>query len=338
MKRPLLFLFMLLSFVGINAQDEELLNVRIETRADYQQEYVGDNKVNDNSGFKGKYLMLRFDGNISKNFSYSYRQRLNKTILNQSFFDATDWLQLTYTYKSFSVAAGKQIVGIGGYEYDRSPLDLYTTSEYWNNIACYQFGASVAYTFSDGSDKLMFQFSESPFRKNIRNIANKEMFAYNLVWYGNHGWFNSIYSLNMIEYLPGSYISYIALGNRFAFGNFTIEFDAMSRATDKHVFLGKNLSLIGELSWRPKKYLNIFAKASYDVNRTGDNSDFCVLDGTEITRVGLGIEYLPINNVRLHAHGSYSWGEIGNRFIDGGQTNLSLGVTWKMNLLSLKRK
>lgn len=338
MKRPLLFLFMLLSFAGINAQDEELLNLRVETRADYQQEYAGDNKVSANSGFKGKYLMLRLDGNISKNFSYSYRQRLNKTIFDQSFFDATDWLQLTYTYKSLSVAAGKQIVGIGGYEYDRSPIDLYSTSEYWNNIACYQFGASVAYTFSEGADKLMLQFCESPFRKNIKNIANKEMFAYNLMWYGNHGWFNSLYSLNMIEYLPGSYISYIALGNRFTFGNFTLEFDAMSRATDKHVFFGKNLSLIGELSWRPAKCINILAKASYDVNRTGDNSDYCVADGTEVTHVGLGIEYFPINNVRLHAHGSCSWGEIGNVPIDGGRTYVSLGVTWKMNLLSLKRK
>lgn len=330
MKRYLLTLFVLLSFIVINAQTKELLNIRLDARADFQQDYIGNDKVSANSGFKGKYLMLRMDGNITKNFSYSYRQRLNKTHLDQTFFDATDWLHLSYKYKSWSVSAGKQIVAIGGYEYDRVPIDLYFCSEYWANIACYQFGASLSYTTEAGNDKFLFQFCESPFRRNAANVANKEMYAYNLMWYGSHNWFNSIYSLNMLEYLPGRFISYITLGNKFNFGDFSLEFDAMSRATDRHVFFGKNLSLIGELSWRPKECVNIFAKATYDVNKSGDNSDYCVANGTELTRVGAGVEYYPIKDVRLHAQGCYIWGVNGNSSFNE-QTFFSLGVTWRMN-------
>ena len=332
MKRYLFTLFVLFSFIAVNAQKKDLLNLRIDARADFQQDFVGDDKVSANSGFKGKYIMLRMDGNFTENFSYSYRQRLNKTHLDQTFFDATDWLHLSYTYKSWSVSAGKQIVAIGGYEYDRAPIDIYFGSVYWNNISCYQFGASLSYTTKEGNDKFLFQFSESPFRRNVANVANKEMYAYNLMWYGSHNWFNSIYSLNMIEYLPGSFISYITLGNKFNFGKFSFEFDAMSRATDRHVFFGKNLSLIGELSWRPKECVNIFAKATYDVNKSGDNSDYCVADGTELTRVGAGIEYFPIKAIRLHAQGYYGWGVSGHSPFSE-QTFFSLGATWRMNLL-----
>jgi hypothetical protein len=87
--------------------------------------------VKSNSGFRGKYLNVLLSGDIGKHWSYSYRQRLNKAHANQSFFDATDWIHLTYTLnKHWSFNAGKQVVGIGGYEYDRAPIDLYFCSEY----------------------------------------------------------------------------------------------------------------------------------------------------------------------------------------------------------------
>ena len=95
------------------AQDSELLTLRIEARLDYMQEYVDNAKINNNSGFKGKYLNIRLDGNLTDNFSYSYRQRLNKPNVNSTFFDATDWLTLTYKHNNWSISAGKQVVAIG---------------------------------------------------------------------------------------------------------------------------------------------------------------------------------------------------------------------------------
>ena len=88
--------FALLASVPDNAvaQDENIVNLQAEVRVDYQYEGLDGSKVHDNTGFKGKYLNVILNGNISKSFSYSYRQRLNKAHSSQSFFDATDWIYL----------------------------------------------------------------------------------------------------------------------------------------------------------------------------------------------------------------------------------------------------
>ena len=330
---------LLLASTALHAQDSGLLNLSLEARVDFQQEMISGSTVNDNSGFKGKYLNLRMDGSFNDQFSYSFRQRLNKPLNNASFFDATDWITLTYTNNNWSISGGKQVVAIGGFEYDRAPIDLYFCSEYWNNIACYQMGASVGYTFGEQNDKLIFQFCESPFRRNAANTLNKEMFAYNLIWYGTHGWFESMYSLNMLECMPGRYINYVVAGNRFKFGQFRLDLDIMARTVSMKEF-GKDMSVMGEFAWTPMDKLNIFLRASHDRNLSNTAGDFCVLPGTEITRVGGGIEYYPLKNsknIRLHLNCCYNSG-INAGVLKPEQTIIDAGLTWKMNLLNIRRK
>lgn len=95
MKKILLTLLWGTCFFVAQAQ-EELLKLQAETHIDYQHEYVDGTSIHSNSGFKGKYLNIIISGTIAKQVSYSYRQRLNKAHADQSFFDATDWLYLTY--------------------------------------------------------------------------------------------------------------------------------------------------------------------------------------------------------------------------------------------------
>ena len=148
-------LFTLLSAVWIGAatmmaQEGHVVSVALEARGDYQRDYVDGEAVKSDCGFKGKFLNLRVDGDINEHFSYTFRHRLNKTTFNSEFFDATDWLQLEYRPdEHWSLSGGKQVVDIGGWEYDRAPIDLYFCSEFWNQIPCYQWGARVAYIFSD---------------------------------------------------------------------------------------------------------------------------------------------------------------------------------------------
>ncbi len=352
MKKIVFLGVLALSAIAFRAQaQQELLNLRVEARGDYQHEYVRGATLDDASGFKGKFLNVRIDGNISKEFSYSYRQRLNKNDSGDSFFDATDWVYLTWKRDNYELSAGKQVVAIGGYEYDAAPIDLYFCSEWWQNIPCYQLGVSAAYNFNDGKDKILAQFCESPFRGDVEvvdaagNIGFKkqeEMYAYNLMWVGSHGWFNTIYSVNMMEYLPGKYVNYISLGNRFDLGKFSVELDLMNRATSGQTFLFSNVSAITKVAWRPTDKLNLFAKASYDVNNSGTAKDYLVASGAEVTRVGAGVEYFPLkdgrNDVRIHAAGSFSFGDtpVGTVLCDNN-TYISVGVTWKMNLLSLKK-
>ena len=324
------------------AQNEmEVLRLDAEVRVDYAQEYVSGDIIKDASGFKGRYLNLRMDGQIVKGLTYSWKQRFNKPIRNALLFDATDWVTVSYNIKNWGFSAGKQVVAIGGYEYDKAPIDCYFNSEYWNNIACYQFGASVSYAVGNKGDNLMFQFCESPFRSNALNEANSEMFAYNLMWMGSHGFFKALYSLNMIEYLPGKFINYIVFGNRFEAGDLVLELDVMNRTVRADELLGKNMSVMADLVWNPLDRLNIFAKLTYDFNHSETIGDFCVLPGTDILCVGGGLEYFPLKsnrNLRLHIDCCHTKGKT----VDGGymkqdQTLLEVGVTWRMKLLNLKR-
>ncbi|MDE6093658.1 MAG: EamA family transporter, partial [Muribaculaceae bacterium] len=195
---------------------DPVVNVSLEARADWQHDRIDGENINDNSGFKGRYLNLKISGQINDQWGYNFRQRLNKTISEGTFFDATDWVYLTYSPTSrITFSAGKQVVAIGGYEYDRAPIDLYSCSEYWNNIACYQFGVSGAFRISN-NDVLTGQVVASPFRRAEGN--NNNMYAYNLMWNGTHGFYQSIWSANLIECMPGKYINYLALGNKFTFG------------------------------------------------------------------------------------------------------------------------
>mgnify|MGYP001028400109 CR=1 FL=1 len=326
-------------FADTYETDENILNLRIETRLDWQGNWQDGNTVKGNTGFEGKYLNLRLDGNITSNLSYSWRQRFNKPHKDASYFDATDWIYLNYNIDNWSFAGGKQVVAIGGWEYDRAPIDLYGCGVFWNNIPCYQIGGSVGYNVTP-SDKLTFQFCQSSFHTS----ENRNMYSYNVMWNGSHGCFDAIYSANLIEYAPGRYINYLALGNKFTFDKFTLELDLMNRASSHQTFFFKDMSIMGELKFRPADKWNVFAKATYDVNKSGTDADVTVLNGTELKMVGAGVEFMPFVNarhiVRFHATGFYSWGHNANSadLMQSKTFFANVGVTWYMNLLSLKRK
>lgn len=340
MRKLFVLTILMFSSFALNAR-EWITQARLEARVDYMHEDINGNTIDSNSGFKGRYLLFRLNGNLADGLSYSFRQRINKPTTNQALFDATDWLMLTYTKGPWSLSAGKQIVGIGGYEYDRSPLDLYFCSEYWNNIACFQFGVSGTYSFSEGKDNLTFQISESPFRRGALNTNNDNILAYNLMWNSSHGWFKSLYSVNMIECMPGRFINYICLGNRFEFGQFACELDIMNRASRAGKFLFSDYSIIGDISWAPIDALTVFVKASYDYNN-GVTEDLCVSPGTDVLRAGAGIEYFPLKtnkNVRLHLNCCYTDGRCSaTNVLQPGQTIIDAGLTWKMDFLDLKRR
>ena len=313
------------------AQEHSKVNLRIESRGDFQYENIAGNTVDANTGFRGQQLNLRLNGNINDSWSYAYRQRMGKPNVNANYFDAVDHINLTYTTGAWSFTGGKQTVAVGGYEYDRAPLDFYFGSEYWYNMACYQWGVSAKYNLgTENNDALMLQVVQSSFRS-----VNPSMLSYNLMWTGSYGCLDILHSVNMLEYLPGKFVSFIALGHQFHFDYFTLQLDWMNRA-DVDNFGFDDFSVMADLSWHASEKLNVFGKATYDVNK--DNFvDLCVLPGTELTRVGAGVEYFPIEgsrDVRLHGAYCYAWGKNMGGLLQNDHSFLTLGVTWKMNILN----
>lgn len=340
MKKYLSLAVLAVTVMGMHAQDNALIDLTVQARGDYQRVYEDGEAIKDDCGFKGQYLNLIIQGEINEHFSYSYRQRLNK-ISKTPFFEATDWLHLDYKPSDeLTLSGGKQVVAIGGYEYDRAPIDLYYCSEFWNGIPCYEWGASVAYAVGK-NDNLMFQFCESPFRSFYKH---SDMYAYNLMWLGKHGIWSTLWSVNLMEWTQGRFINYIALGNEFNFTKILrLQLDWMNRASSHQTFLFKDCSVMAELAYRPIDKLNIFGKYTYDVNRSGTEADLLVHDGSELQSVGVGVEYYPIRkkmDIRLHANYSYAWGNNTNPdgIMHDRQSYFTVGATWSMNLLQWRRK
>lgn len=334
---PALFSVSLSAFAD---DDKPTINVDLQTRVSYLNDRVDNEIRHDASGFKGDYLLLMVSGQINDRISYSWRQRLNKKIDKNDKFDATDWVYVNYKADAnWSFAAGKQVAMVGGYEYDRSPIDIYLASEFWNNVAPFQFGASASYTTNNGKSSFTAQVTQSLFHMPSRN----DMLAYHLHWAGNYGWFNSLYSLNMIEYSPKHFISYIVLGNKFNVGNASLELDLMNRAASHQTFFLKDCSVMARLDYRPISHLGLFGKFTYDVNRTNTDADMCVHSGTELTAFGGGVEYYPTKgnpDVRLGLSVSHAMGTNSNPSgtMLSNQTIVRLGFIAKLHLLSWKSK
>ena len=183
MKRIIGMLCLLFCVIDLFSQEEQFLEMQAEARVDYQREYVDGKMMKSNSGFEGTYFYLHLAGKINKDFSYSFCQRLN-TEHGESFWDATNHLYLTYTFSNWNLSLGKQVLAVGGYEYDRSPIDVYFGSEFWNTFPCYLWGMNMIYEWSEGENSLQLQVCESPFR-----LEDEDMYAYSLMWCGSFGRF-----------------------------------------------------------------------------------------------------------------------------------------------------
>ena len=323
-------------------EENEIFKLGIEARFDYLNQTLDGDRLYDQSGFKVRYFNLRLDGRIGNKFSYSLRQRFNNINSASDFVQNTDWFHLTYKpTANWAISAGKQVVMIGGWEYDRAPIDLYFCSEFWNNVACYQLGVSGTYITDSGDDSITFQICQSPYRNSLANISGKDLYAYNLFWSGKEGCFSSLYSLNFSEYTRGKFDVYWVLGNQFTFGNNTIQFDIMNRGVTIEDILFDNYSLMFEYSHMIANRVNIFARATYDHVSDSYPEGLFLYPGTEITRVGGGVEYYPLGgkgnrDIRLHAAYAHTFGKNTNK--DGIAKDklgyLTVGLTWRIDVLS----
>ena len=321
------------------AQDKvvTLNTLRLETRADYTFNYYSKDSID--HGFAGKYLNIVLDGNITDKFSYHFRQRINSpnSGFANTFFQGTDWAYLNWNITdNFYISGGKQVVAIGGWEYDTAPIDIYYGTEFWNHVCCYEMGVSLNYLTKSKNDQFLFQMSNSPFI----NSALQSIYAYNMMWYGNHGIFKTAYSVNMVEYESGHFINYISLGNKLIFNGIEMYLDVMNRASFKQKgFFGQDFTAIFGIGVDIGDKWIVFAKAGIDSNRAQLPSetnpfDTWVTPGKNTDFESIGFEYYPLGskNVRLHLCGSHN-------NIDGfDMYQANIGFTWKVNLLNIKKQ
>lgn len=336
------------------AAQTDWLNTQLEFRSDYTCKAT-DGQDTD-KGFKGQYLNLKLNGQIDKHFSYAYRQRFSKDMFRDGgFLNGTDYLYLNYRPNDrWNISAGKQFTWIGGFEYDKAPIDVYQYTEYCQFIECYGYGVSVDYNFTP-HDNLLVQAAQSAFAGH-----KTDRYSYNAKWVGNHKWFSSIYSFGIHEYDKGNgaskgYLSCLALGNRFDFGkahllvDYTNRFDLSKHYKDyggtkpkgADNFIG-DFTLMSELHYKPAKEVNLFGHYCHTHNQA-NYGDPTVKPGTSLNTVGVGVEYFPMKgdpDVRLHAAYFYNMGDNGNEngVIVDNQQYLTIGLTFRVNVKKVRER
>lgn len=246
-------------------KNEELLNLQVMARFDYQRYFLDGSSDRENCGFRGKNLSVYLYGNLNSHLSYAYRQRLNRAHKDETFFDATDFLYLAYkTDSDWKFSAGKQTILLGGYEYDLAPIDSYFVSEYSNNMNCYQLGASVEKALGEEkNDLLQFQFCMSPY---VGAVDNKDIYSYNFMWTAEHGVFQPMWSLNFVEYQSGKFMNYISLGNIFSFRRVSFFVDVMHRSLLHNYTFFKDFTVVGKVTFDLCDRARLFVKAGHDYN------------------------------------------------------------------------
>lgn len=323
--------------------EDHVVSLDVEARLDWQAVAYKEKLDRSQTGFIGKYIALKAHGELTEGLTYTWRQRFSRTPKDNTFWDQTDILDINYRHGRFDIGAGKQVVLIGGYEYDRAPINLMCPNLFVANVACYQFGISGGFQLTP-NDHLAIQVSQSLFA----TPEDRNLYAYNLMWRGGHDltdWlrFETIWSVNEVEYLKGKFCNYVALGNKFVINKkVTLLADVMTRSYPRNNPF-KNNTFMGEMSWDINRKWKVTGKLSYDCNRGINLTDKTeVARGTQLMIGGIVGEWYPIRNgrhlLKVHAAAFASYGSNYNPsdLMQKDTMYGSIGLTWHMNLLNFR--
>ena len=315
MKKPILILCLAALLAPALRASADTPEIIFKVRASY-------NASTDGCAFRGDRITAKVSGKLDEHFSYSIFHNFNKPITRNDLFNATDWAWLQYSPDShWKFQGGKVVMDYGCFEYDDAPIDLYITGEYWNYVVGFLFGASAGYDW--GRDYVKFQITQSPF-----HTTGTSRFAYNLSWYGNHGGWKSIWTVNFFQQRESDCALHIALGDRFTWGPMTLSLDLMNRCDLASPGLLGSTSVAAEIKLRATSKFNFFLKINDDRNSSYED-DLMVAYGLALTRIGGGLEFKPLDSVRLHA---YYCKQFGTAELD----TFNVGVTWALKILNAK--
>lgn len=358
----------MLSAANVSAQNDDkgsLINVlRLEARADveYSHHYLSDpvagNTKFDSVGnydIRGRYFNLHLGGNLGGGFSFYIRQRIVANPGSVSFFDNTDFLYINYrANKNWSFRLGKDALAIGGYEYDAPPIDVLFNGYYWDNIYCFQLAASATYHFTNENHLLTLQAGVSPYSYSGSPYGSSSLIAYNLYWAGNMGHFHTVYSIGLLERARGTFMSYIALGNKLVYDKWDLYLDLLHHGNSTSQ-LTKNWGLVSCGNYYFSPEFSVFAKGGYHQNMDEDEMLACPsgtlpwdclsIPGMKYYFYGVGLEYRPAvcHDVRIHAflanyknlvHATPT----STNDPTLGNLRVNVGVTWNINVLKLIAK
>ena len=263
-------------------------------------------------------LYTLLEGNITENLSYCVENHLLSTepcLLYQNTLrsDDVNWLDfayLTYSFGSFEVSAGKDMLPWGTFEMDEYDFDVHTdfVSSVWNMLPIYQWGLKASWL---PTEELCFdaRVSTSPY--------GERPFASGLYALGLRGRYTTETTDLMAAYnsmqTGDGFIGALSLGVRQSFGNCTATLDFNSRPGDEESIFGSGCALAFTFDANINDVVNLRTAVNYE--------QYDILQACS-TRIGEIVEWYPLECLRFHAVAGYAFG------LDAGIL-YNVGLTYK---------
>lgn len=240
--------------------------------------------------------------------SDSYTKELYRSIGRSDVSNLFDYVQVSANFSNWTITLGKDAIFSGSFESDPWDVDCFwnLNSTLWNCFQTYQWGASVFYTSNSENTSLGIQMKTSPYGE--KPFASG-LFSYGAQWTGNYGWFSNIWSVSAVQLEKNRFGRCISLGQNAQAGDWTFGFIWHNASLDD-VFNGN--AFIGSIDFAPSEHWDILAKGGYE---TGEY---------ENGFAGLALSFLPVDNLSIHATGTYNFTE---KHWFGG-----FGVTWHLHI------
>lgn len=281
--------------------------------------------------FRINQLRIEAKGKVNDWLSYRWRQRLNRDNDGSNDIDnaptSIDIAGIGVKLSDkWSLFAGKQCAAYGGFEFDLNPIEIYQYSEIINNMSNFMTGLTVTYDFNP-NQQLQFQVlnslnegTEATYGKNLEH--SRMPLVYTLNWNANMfgGFWQTRWSVSLMDEAKDKYMYYIALGNQFNFSkrcnmyidlmSSTEELDRKGIMTnmlggrdmfdDHNAFNAMYNSVVAKVNYRFKPKWNFFVKGMLESAAMFKSEDG-VEKGNYRTSLGYvtGVEFYPMDT-NLH--------------------------------------
>lgn len=349
------------------------VDLSLHLRPAYHAQFNGTPLEFENGGFKFDHIIVDVGGRVTPKLSYRYLQRLNKVspiFTKENLPSTIDYAYLKYALNNlFSITAGKQALSVGGFEYNKYPVDVYDYSGISNYITCYLTGMQVAFTPVQNQE-FSFQIVNNrmgTWREAIGTPQiGSQLEAPTLPLYYSLGWNSNYldnalqlrYAANITSPAKGKTLVMVSGGQMWQSGPFNIYIDAFYQHSEIDYLGGiRNLtispenvvenvnyfSLLGELNYRIQPRWNILLKYFYNNFSTYKSSIF--LDkGNCLTSWNYqgGIEFYPMKDDNLHlfliaTFKNYLEPAVAQVITPDDSFRISAGFIYRIPVVSLKR-
>ena len=281
--------------------------------------------------FRINQLRIEAKGKVNDWLSYRWRQRLNRDNDGSNDIDnaptSIDIAGIGVKLSDkWSLFAGKQCAAYGGFEFDLNPIEIYQYSEIINNMSNFMTGLTVTYDFNP-NQQLQFQVlnslnegTEATYGANLEQ--SRMPLVYTLNWNANmfSGFWQTRWSVSLMDEAKDKYMYYVALGNQFNFSkrcnmyidlmSSTEELDRKGIMTnmlggrdmfdDHNAFNAMYNSVVAKVNYRFKPKWNFFVKGMLESAAMFKSEDG-VEKGNYRTSLGYvtGVEFYPMDT-NLH--------------------------------------